>query len=315
MCSVNTDSLQEMIPITTEIFPGTSATCRKCGGTPVEVVLRKTDPYCRACFLTYVTHKFRSCIGKHKLVPVGAEVLVCTSGGLASSALLHLVHEGVTLTSLKKLRVQPAFLHVDERCASAFSRQGENAEQSSSSSFAGDAEYACRAVVQLGYPCYYTTLEAILSPVPIAPLLYKRGSSVEVLHQQSTSAVLQRHLQQLLTDCSSSTARESVVRVLLQRSLAVSCSRLGYTRLFAGHSATQVAVTILSDVAEGRGAHTAQHVNFRHVDSDSGVEVFRPLREVLEDELLHYLTINDIPYTRQKHTVRQPLWSIPCLLL
>ena len=80
----------------------------------VSLFFRDCFSFFRDCFLAYITHKFRSCIGKHKgAVGAGDEVLVCLSGGEASSAMLHLIDEGVKLTSLKKLRIKPSFLHVD----------------------------------------------------------------------------------------------------------------------------------------------------------------------------------------------------------
>lgn len=58
-------------------------------------------------------HKFRSTIGKSKQIHAGDHVLVATSGGVSSAALLHLLHEGLNENSHKRLRFEPAFLYVD----------------------------------------------------------------------------------------------------------------------------------------------------------------------------------------------------------
>lgn len=67
----------------------------------------------RNCFLAYFTHKFRSTIGKSKQIHPGDRVLVGLSGGTSSTALLHLIHEGLQENSHKKLRFNPAFLYID----------------------------------------------------------------------------------------------------------------------------------------------------------------------------------------------------------
>ena len=58
----------------------------------------------RSCFEAYVTHKFRSTIGKNRPVPVGTAVLVAVSGGISSLATLRMVHAAVTNPTNKRLR-------------------------------------------------------------------------------------------------------------------------------------------------------------------------------------------------------------------
>ena len=55
----------------------------------------------------YVTHKFRSAIGKTKLVRDGELILTSFSGGPSSSAMLHLIQE----VTLKKNHVNHFHLH------------------------------------------------------------------------------------------------------------------------------------------------------------------------------------------------------------
>lgn len=85
--------------------------CKKCKciGT---VVLRKKDYYCSQCFITNVNHKFRASIGKNKVFSSTEKVLVGLSGGLGSSVLLDLVHDGVKLNTHKILRIIPVCLHI-----------------------------------------------------------------------------------------------------------------------------------------------------------------------------------------------------------
>lgn len=63
--------------------------------------------------MAYFVHKFRSTIGKSKQIRHGDKVLVATSGGASSAAMLHLIRQGLNETSHKQLRFEPAFLYVD----------------------------------------------------------------------------------------------------------------------------------------------------------------------------------------------------------
>lgn len=64
------------------------------------------------CFSHMVTHKFRSTIGKNKLL-VDDKVLGLCTGNQSSIALLHLLRRGVDESSGKKIRFHPAVLFID----------------------------------------------------------------------------------------------------------------------------------------------------------------------------------------------------------
>lgn len=85
--------------------------CKKCEA-PGTIVLRKKDLYCDSCFLNNINHKFRSVIGKNKILSKNENILLCLSGGTASTTLMDMVHYGISLDSHKKLRVNPYALHI-----------------------------------------------------------------------------------------------------------------------------------------------------------------------------------------------------------
>lgn len=78
--------------------------CIKCPKTG-EVKLNNKDIYCQGCFVHYVTHKFRGCLGKHKAIKNGEKVMVAISGGHSSTAMLNLLHSGFREEIHKKLKV------------------------------------------------------------------------------------------------------------------------------------------------------------------------------------------------------------------
>jgi len=69
-----------------------------------DVILNDTDDgicvLISQCFLKRSTHKFRSEFGKSRLVRDKEKVLVAFSGGRASSAMIHLIEQVLTILML-----------------------------------------------------------------------------------------------------------------------------------------------------------------------------------------------------------------------
>merc|ERR1712023_280006 len=99
MCDLNPDKLETEQLMKQKQKLNTinnNLTCMKCKVNKPVLVIRVNDPLCEQCFLTYVTHKFRSTLGKSKLVQPNDGVLLAISGGHSSMALLHLVKEALS---------------------------------------------------------------------------------------------------------------------------------------------------------------------------------------------------------------------------
>lgn len=78
--------------------------CNKCRLESPCVLLRSKDKYCKTCFLAGTVHKFKSLLGKHKLIRPLDKVLVIHKCGHPTSALLHFLRTGLDLETHKKLR-------------------------------------------------------------------------------------------------------------------------------------------------------------------------------------------------------------------
>lgn len=87
--------------------------CNKCREQTPSVLLRGKDVYCKQCFINGTTHKFKSLLGKHKLIHPNDNVLIHHDVGHASAALLHMLRSGLDLNTPKKLRFKPVFLFID----------------------------------------------------------------------------------------------------------------------------------------------------------------------------------------------------------
>lgn len=109
------------------VISGFKVKCRKCLVKEGTVLLQKKDVFCGDCLLEYCRHKFRSTIGKSKLLPLLSSdspqvprILVAVSGGSASLAMLDMVrevgmeaHDDDERVQHRTQRYAPAVVHVD----------------------------------------------------------------------------------------------------------------------------------------------------------------------------------------------------------
>lgn len=87
--------------------------CNKCRENPAHVVLKSKYGYCRNCFVLGTTHKFKSLLGKHRVLIPNEKVLIFYKDGHASTALLHFLRSGLDLKTPKQLRIKPVFLCIE----------------------------------------------------------------------------------------------------------------------------------------------------------------------------------------------------------
>lgn len=279
MCSVDPDELTEMTRATGQLdISGGDVLCRKCGTGTAEVVLRVKDAYCRECFLAYFVHKFRSTIGKSKQIRHGDKVLVATSGGASSAAMLHLIRQGLNETSHKQLRFEPAFLYVDESCLSENPSSGQ--------------EYikkVCGEVTSLNFDCYVTSIEQIMSTQVMSPVLFTEEWNEETLPKIKSQ---EESTKDLLMSCKSPSAKEDLAEQLRQDLILQAAKALGYQKVFLGDNATSLSIAILGNVAIGRGSQLPGRVHFKSVHQ--GIEIYRPMREILQNEIQYYVQIHSL---------------------
>lgn len=285
MCSVDPDEVTEMIKETEELdIKSGEILCRKCNEDAAEVVLRKTDPYCKKCFLKYFIHKFRSTIGKSKMIFPNDRILVSISGSPTSMTLMHLLRSALDEDDHKKFRFVPYFLHIDECCLS---------DKSLATCISLDV---CKQVSSHNFICYSVSLEQAMSSDAPKPLQYSEQTNHII------SEDLKTQLQDLLNSCSSSSAREDLVLQLRQDLISKCAQALGFTKVFVGDNATSLAVSLLSSVSQGRGAHVASRVHFKSLHHQT--EIYRPMREILLNEIEAYININNVSTFQSNNTVQ-----------
>lgn len=71
--------------------------------------------FLRDCFLKYAIHKFRSTIGKARMVKPNESVVLAFSGGLSSSCMIQLVKQGLEVSQSHNMRMifKPILLYIE----------------------------------------------------------------------------------------------------------------------------------------------------------------------------------------------------------
>lgn len=284
MCSVqhqdieNVPALLESKPSKTKL--NSRRTCMKCCTSEAVAVVRMDDPLCRTCFLAYFTHKFRATIGKARAVRAGEKVLLAFSGGQSSSAMLHLVSEGVSSRVPKKLRFEPGVVFIDE---------GEILNC--------DKEERLRSVEQIteitskiGFPYHQLCLEDAFDWEKFTQDGTTCCRNLEKLETGKDNA---EKLKCLLEATLSLTAKEDLVKTLRTRVLLDTARKEGYSKVMLGDSATRISIRLLSDISQGRGGDLPYDTGFS--DERHGDVIFiRPMREFMIKEIALYNYFNRV---------------------
>lgn len=273
----------------------TKSECVKCG-QPSVLVTRIHDPFCKNCFQVYVVHKFRSAIGKSKLIRDGESVLVAFSGGTNSSALLHLIQDGLSLRAHKRLRFTPTLLHVDESCVLVERTDEVNQKR----------KQIQETMLKSGFPSYWIQLEQSLkistaqASVTANDTVSKNEESCEGLQlnylgKDPDSTLLPEDpseedstkLLDMIKNFKSPTAQEDFFLNLRTQLMAVAAKQLGFSKILTAESSTRLAVRILSDVAQGRGSQLSLDTGISD-ERNPSVMFMRPVRELNAKELAIY---------------------------
>ncbi len=96
----NEDAMSECSTEATSECSNTNI-CKKCRTNDAVLTLRTKDRYCRDCFVTSVTHKFRSTLGKNRVMRHGDKVCVDFDGRQNSVALVKLINSSLDEKNVK----------------------------------------------------------------------------------------------------------------------------------------------------------------------------------------------------------------------
>ncbi|KAF6201615.1 hypothetical protein GE061_004008 [Apolygus lucorum] len=267
MCTRGSDDEGEDLMPSGDSPDACCSICRKCRESPANVVFQNKFPYCRNCFTTMVSHKYRSTLGKSKLMKHGDKVLVAYSGSGSSVCLLDLIKMAMEdVTKKKKIKTETVVLFIDDMIPSIV----DDADRSRIVTEIHDSLNAYE------FDKYYTALDSIFddSPtvVPLDPHMDLRENS---------------RIQNLVAKTGTKTSVNDLLGKLRYNLLYLVAKKLGCNKLFLAETSDHLAIRIISNVALGRGAQLPLDVGFR--DNRYGdIDILRPLQECSKKEVTFY---------------------------
>uniref|UniRef100_A0A182LW56 Cytoplasmic tRNA 2-thiolation protein 2 n=1 Tax=Anopheles culicifacies TaxID=139723 RepID=A0A182LW56_9DIPT len=242
--------------------------CRKCNTEMAVLKLNLKEPQCRMCFLNYVRHKFRASLGSTKVVRRGSRVLIVFTGTPENVTLLDMIRFGLEQDSFKQLRIVPILLYVDDDFI-------ENTDELRLQEFAKRMD-----VLQQfsSFPSYYT----VCGSSKYVEITFKDSFSPAGFEQD------EQRLLQVLEAVRSVSSKQDLLEQVHKQTYRKIAKALNCNYVFLSDIGIDLAKTLLSNVALGRGCSLAQDVAFCD-DRDDAVKLIRPVRDLNPDEVSNYL--------------------------
>lgn len=273
MCSIDenefiTSDLEEMFPFSALLSDDSSIIndekfCCKCGAK-ASLMLHRKEFLCQSCFLAYCNHKFRSTIGKAHKVKHGDQILIAYSGGNGSMAMLHMILQGLSDKSRKRIRFHPSLIFIHE---------------SVEAEIQGSVGKILDTMLASNLPCYVTSVEMYFKTKVIENEAYERITTDRL----NPSFQCFEKFTAALDSLPNSSSKEDFLKQSRLKLLSKIGKRLGFDQIFIGDSTSYLAIELLSGIALGRGSQIPNFVGF--VDDRFDVPILRPLREFQSKEI------------------------------
>ncbi|CAH0405392.1 unnamed protein product [Chilo suppressalis] len=260
--------------------------CQKCKLVPGTILLRLRDLYCNDCFLTNVSHKFRACIGKNRILTQNENVLICLNGGLGSTILLNLVLNGLALNNHKKLLITPVFFHLI------------GTEENKS--------FTKLLIEQCMNQNYDINL------CHISEYMIKIKSKPKLNHIPERNEEAHVEMKKKLSDMSSSTRNDYLAKI--KRELFICYAKeLQCNSIFTAETSTTLAIKLISNLSLGRGSQVQHDIGF--CDNRNEVKILRPIKDITLEEIQHYITISQLTPLNVRHAQEYSLQSVAKLFV
>lgn len=281
MCDVNLEKLSAEEEMKRKTKAKDMSVCMKCKIEKPVVIIRINDPMCRSCFLSYATHKFRSTLGKSKLVKANDKVLIAVSGGHTSIAMLHLVKEALSEGAHKRLKFSPGVVFIDE---SVILNQNVEAAMKQLSQDIGTYQY----------------------PFYLIPL-FKNIEKATENDEKNEQEIFKENYDKIKT----LTAQTNFVEMLKLQLIVHTAKEHGYNKVMVGENSTTLSMKMLCNISQGRGISLHQDIAVGD-DRFSDVMIIRPMREFSSKEAAMYNRLLDLKHYSipNLHTMKESRSSL-----
>lgn len=245
-----------------------SQICQKCNSENVVLKLAAKEAQCRSCFLAYINHKFRAALGSSKVLPRDAPVLLVVDGSANSIVLLHMCRFALQLCPFRKLRFNPKILFVDEQPLVD----------------KATTQRILEIIKTYSFEMFYLNFASTIDPIPINDQLNLDAYEEDRQRFMAT-----------FNSLTSLTSKQDFVVQLRKRIWRSAAKSLNCGLVFVPEINSDLAKTLLTDISLGRGASVAHDVSFLD-DRVEAVKLVRPIRDLNENEVQHYLRLNELEF-------------------
>nr|CAH7720940.1 unnamed protein product [Callosobruchus chinensis] len=293
MCSVGDDIFEgDRFMPTKEVTP--SKTCNKCKTAEPELVLRGKDAYCKGCFLEGATHKFKSTLGKSKLIRPRDRVLILYEDNENSIALLHMVRNGLDLNTPKKLNFIPVIVFIEDQYHLTVKERHDMTEQIK------------EVITALNFDVFLVSLAQYATNIGSTDKLIYSG---ELPISESDKDELFKNLQTHTSD----TNKTELMSIIKRNLLMEVAKHLDCKYIFTSEISMDITTNLLKNVSLGRGSQIPLESGFCD-DRDNQVRVLRPLYLFDSKEIEYYNKYNNISYVHARNNEVNPYSSIHTLM-
>ncbi|XP_044740695.1 cytoplasmic tRNA 2-thiolation protein 2 [Chrysoperla carnea] len=252
-----------------------SKNCLKCGTEDTSIVLRGKDSYCINCFQAAMDHKFRSTLGKSRLLRHEDNVLIIYQGGPEVSTMLKIIANGLNRKERHKKFVFNSIILYLEHGAIL----NENIE--SRKILADKVQMELR---DYGFPTY---ISSISNTVGNDALLF------DELNSSFFDNLSDEGIKNVLSKISTLSAQQDFLNTAQRKLVLKIAKSLNCKFVFYPDISVDIASKTLAGFALGRGSHITMDVGFSDT-RDPLVTILRPMRDFSREEITEFCKLNEL---------------------
>lgn len=278
MCSIGEDDFGDEGGVhAMQLDPKITATdlpdeiCKKCNENKVVVKLNLKDAQCKACFFTFVRHKFRAALGSTRIVDRGAKVLMVFDTSIESCIMFDIIRFALKEDKFKRLTVVPCAVFIDDSWV--INEQNES--------------YMDEAMNLLEYFGFETHYVDISNPTDI-----RRIDDFKNFRTAEENSSMRLEFRKTLNSFNSLTSRQDFIQKLHLNIVSDVANVFECKCAFLPTISSDIAATLLADVSLGRGGSMADDISFCDSRQPNDVKLLRPIRNILNIEIEHYVRLN-----------------------
>lgn len=246
--------------------------CKKCNQNKVVVKLNLKEAQCKSCFFTFVRHKFRAALGSSRIVDRGARVLMVFDTSVEACVMFDIIRFALKEDQFKKLNLDACAIFIDD-CWIA--EAGD----------AADKSYRTETLKLLEYFEFETHYVDVSSPAQI----HKLDNFVDL---PETTADARNKFRNTLKSINSLTSRQEFMEKLRVNIIRDTAKALNCKCAFLPVISSEIATTLLSNLALGRGSSVADDIAFCDSRQPNDIKLLRPIRTLLSLEIESYVRLN-----------------------